>query len=275
MTADVDMTLQELWEAGRASWPDLSVPIDRFGGYVRARLPDAAGSAAELARLNLPDLYLACACACALPGALEAFDRLLMARVPSFVRQVDGAPEFADEVCQLLRQKLFVSAGAGPKIAHYSGRGTLLSWLRVVSLRTALNLREARHPGRDEELSASALGAVDAADLDLEYLRQHYREDFETAVRTALEALPARLRRVLRMQVAGLSTGEIGTMLQVHQTTVVRWLGTARESVRERARQLLRERLGLTTGEFDSIGRLLLSRLDISIESCLRDSSIE
>jgi RNA polymerase sigma-70 factor (ECF subfamily) len=94
-------------------------------------------------------------------------------------------------------------------------------------------------------------------------------------VRTALAELPARLRRVLRLQVAGLSTGQIGTMLQVHQTTVVRWLAAARESVRVRTRDLLRERLGLSSVELDSIGGLLLSRLDISIEACLRDSAIE
>jgi RNA polymerase sigma-70 factor len=167
MRSNTPMMLEGLWETARANWPNLSVPIEALDAYVRARVSADDEFAAALSRLNIPDLYLACACVSGVTGAIETFERMLMVRVPAFVRQVDKSSEFADEVCQLLRQKLFLASGNGPKIAQYSGQGTLLSWLRVAAVRTALNLREARHPERDEALDAATL-AVAAQDVHLE-----------------------------------------------------------------------------------------------------------
>jgi RNA polymerase sigma-70 factor (ECF subfamily) len=269
---ELEQSLQDAWETGRAAWPDVVVEPQLFAKHLLSRIPDDAAPAV-VASLNCADLYLACACANRTPGALETFDRTLMARVPDFIRRIDPSPEFADEVRQTLFEKLFVTSETGAKIVGYNGEAPLLSWLRVVALRAALNLASMRHPERNAPLDDTALAALETEGPELEYLKRQYRDEFQAAVRAALGDLSTQQRRVLRMHLsARLSTPQIGALLRVHHTTVVRWLASAREAIRTTVRQRLREQLGLDSEEFESITGVLLSRLDVSIESCLRES---
>src|SRR5438876_233997 len=132
--------LSELYEVGRSAWPDLSLDRATFERFLEERV--ALGVAPEKTRAQAADLYLACACAHGAAGAVERFDRAHLAGLAAVVARVDPSPAFTDEVRQRLRTKLFVAeAGAIPKIAEYTGRGPLLSWVRVAALRTALNLK--------------------------------------------------------------------------------------------------------------------------------------
>jgi RNA polymerase sigma-70 factor len=244
-----------------------------FVAYVRERLAPDATSAAGV---KVADLYLACACAQRSRGALERFGRVLMARVPGFVRRIDDAPAFADEVCQTLWEKLFVTSETGPKIASYDGEASLLAWLHVVAVRAAINLAAARQPDRFYALDGAAATALQDHDPELDFLKAQYRDQFQAAVQAALGELSAQHRRVLRMHLsAGLSTPQIGAILRVHHTTVVRWLAAAREEIRTKVRARLHAQLGLDSAELDSISGLLLSRLDLSIDACLRESRAE
>jgi RNA polymerase sigma-70 factor len=272
---DLEARLSDLWQAGQAAWPELVVPSERFAAFVRARLTgDGADDvAAALSALSVPDLFLACACVEGVPGAIATFDRVLMTRVPAWVKRLEPSPAFADEVCQRLREKLFVPAEGPPKIVLYSGRASLLSWLRVVALRTALNLLDMHNPDRNRALDEEALATPTGDDPELDLLKRQYRDQFEAAVQAALAGLPQEQRRALRFHLlGGLSTTQIGVLLKVHQTTVARWLAAARRQVRAETQRQLRAQLGLHSGEFESIAGLLLSRLDVSIETVLRDS---
>src|SRR5262245_8643083 len=73
---DLEACLRAMTEQGRSAWHSLGVPPELFAAYVAERLPpgqdtDVAGA---LRALHAADLYLACACAHGLPGAVKAAD---------------------------------------------------------------------------------------------------------------------------------------------------------------------------------------------------------
>src|SRR5262249_23530321 len=138
---------RRLWSLvaeGRAAWPDLTVAArDLVALVARHMTPDVAE--AGLDGLRPADLYLACACAHGVPGAVAAFDRDYMKEVDvALARMRIGPPRLAD-VKQLVRQRLFVGGGtagtptSAGKISEYGGRGDLRRWVRSVAVRTCLN----------------------------------------------------------------------------------------------------------------------------------------
>jgi RNA polymerase sigma-70 factor (ECF subfamily) len=271
METEIEERLRDVYAAASAAWPRVDVPRERFIAYARERL-----SLAEPRALDGPDLYLACGCWLGLPSALAELERVYLARVSQLVRPYDPSPAFADEVCQTLRERLLVGAGADARIASYSGRGSLLSWLRVAAVRIALNLLEARHPERNLTLSHVELEAMPGADPELEAIKSQYREAFQAAVTQALSALPLAQRRALRLHLVGeMTTTQIGALMQVHHSTVVRWLAAARAAVRKSALAALQRELGASAAELESLAGLVLSRLDVSLRTCLGDGSAD
>jgi len=105
------------------------------------------------AELHAGDLYLACACLHGVPDALAALEREHFARIREFAASVDSSPEFVKELSQRLRAKLLVADGTDPpRIASYSGRGSLGGWIRVAAVRLARDIArsERAHARRDE-----------------------------------------------------------------------------------------------------------------------------
>ena len=271
VNTESEQRLRDLYAAASAAWPELDVPEERFVAYARARLASAGARTQHAA-----DLYLACGCWLGLPSALAALERVHLARVPELVRSYDPSPAFADEVCQALRERLLVGGTEDARIARYTGRGPLFSWLRVTAVRLALNLLEARHPERNLALSRAELEAMPDADPELESIKSEYRAAFEAAVTRALTELPLEQRRALRLHLVGeMTTTQIGALMRVHHSTVVRWLAAARATVRKRALAALRQELGASALEVESLAGLLLSRLDVSLQSCLGETSAE
>jgi RNA polymerase sigma-70 factor (ECF subfamily) len=267
MDADVASSVEVLWKAARATWPGVELSLASFAAYCSARVDEHGCGSVGLAPLNTADLYLACACLEGAPGAVEVFDQAFLASVPRTVARIDSSPGFADEVCQRLREKMFVGVGRPGKLADYSGRGPLAAWVRVAALRTALNLQESNGRAHLELADEIAFAAPNTPDPEMEYLRNRYRPAFLAAVRAALEALPEDRRRVLRLHVVGrLSTTQIGAMLGVNQSTVVRWLASARKAVRADTYKRLMATLGLGAAELHSLVGVLLSRLDFSLD---------
>jgi RNA polymerase sigma-70 factor (ECF subfamily) len=71
----------------------------------------------------------------------------------------------------------------------------------------------------------------------------------------------------------GLNLDQIGAVHRVHRATVARWIAAARESLLERTRKGLEEKLQLQGSEFESLMGLVRSQLDLSIHSFLKKSS--
>src|SRR5579862_8665143 len=159
---------RRLFDEGARAWPTVALDVEVFVAYL-GRLAQRTGSG--LPPLDRgPDLYLACACVERVPGALEAFDRTHLAQVGTYLTRYRPAPELVDDVRQEVRDKLYVGRdGAAPRIAEYDGRGALASWVRVVALRAAIDLRR----GSSDVTPASRERADPApADPETGYLKQ-------------------------------------------------------------------------------------------------------
>jgi RNA polymerase sigma-70 factor (ECF subfamily) len=109
------------------------------------------------------------------------------------------------------------------------------------------------------------------SDVELEYLKTRYQSEFKRAVEDALGSLDAKQLNILRFHyVDGLSIDRIGLLLQVHRATAARWIRAAADAVQTEVRRLLRERLGLSAGEIDSLAGLIQSQLHVSISRLLK-----
>jgi RNA polymerase sigma-70 factor (ECF subfamily) len=256
--------LSDPFRAGQQAWPTIVLDEDRF-----RRALDAAGGATG----HAADLYLACAAALGVPEAVAAFDREYIARVPQFVAHMNLQEHALDELGQRLREWLLLPRGDRPaKLTEYGGRGSLLSWLRVVAVRAAVDqLRgEQRHAADplDRELPFLGIGGDEP---ELQLLRTRYRPRFREALEAAASTLTPRERNVLRMSlVDGLTFEQIAPLFRVTKSTVHRWLGEAQRRLLREVRRFFRDQVGLSASELDSVARLLQSQVDFSLPSLLR-----
>jgi RNA polymerase sigma-70 factor (ECF subfamily) len=257
-----DETLAQAVAAVHAAWPGVPLSDEAFVRYLAERLPEGR----KLADVNPEELYLACACAAAVPQALAAFERLYLARVDVHLARIDASPAFAEEVRQVVRERLFV--GTSPKIIEYSGRGALGAWLRVVAVRTALDLRRGAGPQTEEADEARALTST--PDPEMDYIKLRYKEDFSAAVRDALAALDGKARTLLRLHyVEGMRIERIAVAYDVHRATAHRWVMAAREALADGAKKRLEERLALGKDELASLAAVMQSQLEVSLGGLL------
>ena len=264
-TTDLELKLEALLGRARADFPRLVVGDDAFLRFVAER---ASG---PLDELPAGELLLACASASGQAAALEALEERYFARLAPSIARVDASPAFADEVRQVLREKLFVAVGgAAPRHASFTGQGPLLSWLRAAAVRTALNLKR---PGRREESAEDeALEVLPLAgpDPELALMREHHRPVFQAAFRGALAELSARERTLIKLQTLdGLSLERIGAIYGVNKSTVSRWSARALELLVDGTRRRVSEQLSLDTGELESLLRLVRSGLELSVSALL------
>jgi RNA polymerase sigma-70 factor (ECF subfamily) len=247
----------------------VQVDAGTFAQYVAARLPPPA-SPADLTALHADDLYLACACASGVPGALEAFDRrFLGGDLDRALARITSAAPVVEEVRQQLRVKLFVGEAGPGKIIDYTGRGPLAGWVRVAAVRTALNLVTRQAP--DTPASSEEEPLLGVADPETEYLKTQHRAEFEQAFRAALSTLSVEQRQLLRLHyVDGLTLAQIGRLRQVHESTISRKLLGARDQLLTETRRALSAELHLGQAEVDSLMGRVMSRADVTLSTLFR-----
>jgi RNA polymerase sigma-70 factor, ECF subfamily len=265
---ELEALLERLVAEGRAAWPDVALDSSSFVRHLGRHLPE---DPEQLSRLHVTDLFLACACLHGNPTALAHFDRRFLSRIRTYLARLDSSQQLADEVRQLLSEKLFVTTSGTPKIAEYSGSGSLEGWVRVAAIRTGQNLIRASKP--NVPLSDNdALALHDRAPSpELDYLRSRYTTEFSQALREALAEQPPKERNLLSLYfVDGLPSAAIGKLFGVHGATVRRWIEQTREKVLEATHKRLREQLKLAPAELESLMVLLQSQLDLTISHCLR-----
>jgi len=253
--------IRAIVDAGRKAWPALEVAEEALAFHLARVREDPADVIAG-------DVYLACACACGVPGALEAFERTYLPEMQSALARLRARDDISVEVLQRVRIKLFVADA--PKIASYSGRGPLGAWLRVLVVHEFVSLQ--RQVGRRLEDEADALLGEVAASDDHEraMVRAHFGPQFKEAFQEALDKLDARERNVLRLHLLdGLSVEQIGVAYGVHRVSVSRWLSAAREALFRATRDALCARLKMTPTELESIIRVCMSHLDVSLDRVL------
>src|SRR3954470_11860659 len=100
--SDLEEALQALWVRGRAGHPELDIGDTTFAAHL------AACGAAIAPGTQAEDLYLVCA---GLGGAAAAIAKLRRIHRPvlaSYLRRIDGSPDFVDEVEQQVWHALLI-----------------------------------------------------------------------------------------------------------------------------------------------------------------------
>ena len=276
--AAVDAALERLRSVARTTHPTVVLDEETFLDFVVERLepqPSMEELLAQLAKLDIADLYLACGC---LHGDDEA-GRVFAERLrPTLERVLGGLGRPASEAGELqgtLFAHLFGGREDGvAKIEHYRGEGALRSWVKVVAVRMLLNrLRDEGRLVGEEQLLEQAL---DTDPADVRYMKALYRDEFKRAFQQALRSLSARDRTLLRFQLLdGMSSSEIAQFYRVHRATVHRWQQQIQQTLLERTRACLRDQLAIGPAEVDSIVRLIQSNWQVSLTAALRAGSMQ
>jgi RNA polymerase sigma-70 factor (ECF subfamily) len=270
-----EATLNELARVGQSAHPRVALDVARFVAHVRRHL--GADEAASLAAItpHAADLFLACACAAGVPAAIDELERVHIRRVPDFIARVDSSRTFADEVMQLLRERLLLRDGdRPPRIADYSGAGALDAWLRVASVRTAHNLKRSTNAARDRvRRQPSDPPPAPDATPEIAYLKARYGREMGDAFGAVLAKLAVKDKSLLMMHfVDGQSTTAIAAVHRVHPATVRRWIEQLRNAILTEAKRDLRARIGPDDANMTSLMELVGSQLDLSLSRLLRDS---
>jgi RNA polymerase sigma-70 factor (ECF subfamily) len=247
------------------AWPELPATAVALIPWAAARIgaphPAAIGSAPAA------DLHLSCACAAGDRRAHRLFDALLDSIRPALAG-LGASRDEIDEVLQRLRVQLLV--GVSPGIADYNGAGELRAWVRVIGVREMVRLL--RGLNRAQKLDDVRMIDSLIPDIDIEngLLKEEARAAFRAAFAEAVAGLPARDRLVLRQHaVDDLGIDQIGALHGVHRATAARWITQAKSDLGAATERALEHRLHISTEEVRALLRLIMSRLDASVQRLL------
>ncbi|HEY0251929.1 MAG TPA: sigma factor-like helix-turn-helix DNA-binding protein [Kofleriaceae bacterium] len=256
---------EDAFDTARAAWPGVALERAVFEAGLASR-----ASATET--LHTTDIYLALACGAGDAAAVSAFDRHCGETIRGATAAAGANATERDDLAQVIRERLLVPpANGGPvKILSYSGKGALVSWVRVVATREAARMLPIarREPVLREDDLAFLVAPDDSPELG--YLKRLYRAEFKQAFQAAVEALPARDRLVLRQSVLdGLGIDALAKLHGVHRATCARWLEAARTEIQVTTQKLLIDKLDLSRDELASVIRLISSHLEVSLTRVL------
>lgn len=258
--------IQGWFVAGRTRWPEVQISIDAFVGWIETHLAGSGDVVSD--ELWGDELYLTAACIAGDPPALRKLDELLGAEVER-IRPRRRDADAAAELHQVLRNKLLV---APEKLREYGGKSSFRRWLKMVALRTHLDLMRsiARQPTvltADGELGDLA-GTDDSPELH--YLKAHYRDAVRRAFANAARELPPDQRILVRQHhLAGITLDQLAAVYGIHRVTVARRLSAAREALGALARGRLAAEIQVPPDELDHILGLVISQLDVSMHRLL------
>src|SRR4051812_30570365 len=245
MTALSRPGLLAAFEAGRARWPDIALPLVNFSARI-----EAIEVADDDLSLRGPELFLAAACAAGDRAALRHFEATFIAGIDGRVARFKLPPDKLDELRQKVRTKLLL--GPSPGIRRYRGRAPLGAWLHVTAVRLAIDIAAAPPaPGIDVDLW-DLVGTEQTPEL--EAARKQYHDRFRAALEDSFNTLSAREKTILRLHVVdGLNIDAIGTIYGVHRATVARWIVGIRTRVYDRLKKDFAARWNSSSSELRSI----------------------
>ncbi|HVE82791.1 MAG TPA: sigma-70 family RNA polymerase sigma factor [Myxococcales bacterium] len=269
---ELETVLSGFLADGRRGWPGVALADDDFLAHLARLLNGDPASAAELPALRGADLFLAGACARGDSKAIRALEEAYFGEVDQAMARARPPGVQADDVKQLLREKLFVAReGEVPKVAEYSGRGELRRWVRATVTRTVLNLAS-RGP-KEAAVEDDVLSELPGGDLDpeLEHLKQLYRAEFKAVFPEALATLAADERTLLRQRyVDGLTIDQLDSVYGQHRSTVARRLAKAETSLMRAVRERLMDKLKINQRELSSLVRLIRSQIEVSLKQAFK-----
>jgi RNA polymerase sigma-70 factor (ECF subfamily) len=273
--ARLDAALDAATAEAGASW----LSRDELAAELGRRLGADPGPAEPWWRhLNPPDLHLAAGCARGVAAAIEklesVYGRELRSVAGRFARQ--GVVS-ADDLLQLLRNRLFLGSPEPtdpPRIASYTGQGSLRNWLRVTATRAFIDAVRSADARNDLPIADELVAMLpdSGADPELELLKRQNLAHFKHAFAEAVAALDSSDRVVLRQHlVEHLSIDQIGALYHMHRATAARRVVKAKDALLAATRAAMAQRMGLGPDDLASVLALIASRMEASVERLLRD----
>ena len=259
--------VERLLSEASARRPGIHVDATTFGAALAAHVKTESASDVYAA-----DLLVAIGCLGNDPLALQIFEAEYVTDSRRALARLRLDPPTIEEIVQQVRAKILVGNGSGPRLTSYSARGPLAGWVRAIAVHEAMSARRAElRRGPHDGPSAIERMQIDA-EPELAQLRAMYAVPFKAAFAEVLTGLAPRDRNVLRLvYVDGLTADQVGLAYGVHRVSVARWLQQIRASLFSRTKQLLSERLRLSPSEFESVTRMCLSQIDVSLDRILVD----
>jgi len=270
--AALELQLVALCARGHAAYPAIALEDAVFAAHL-GRCGAAVGAPAS--EIHAEDLFLCCAGLLGDEGAVRTLRASARPVLVGYLHRIDPSPSFIDEVEQRVWDSALVgSVDAPAKLTTYAGKGPLAGWLGIVAQRIGLTIRRQEASEQRAVKGAGSEADLVASDPELSFIKGHLRGPFRRAIAQALESLDDRERMVYRMHIVdGLSLERIGKSYGVAQSTVSRWMATARDSIAAEAQRLLREELHASADDYESMSRLLVSQLDLSVSRLFRKPS--
>jgi RNA polymerase sigma-70 factor (ECF subfamily) len=255
----------EAFEAGRARWPDVRLPLEDFA----QRLEAADVESGDLSCRGA-DLYLAAACAAGDRAAIRHFDTMFVSTVDGRVARFGLSADKMDDLRQKIRTKLLM--GPSPGIGGYRGRAPLGAWVHVTAVRVAVDLAS---PGYAPSLNVDLMELVaPEQNPEIETARRLYEERFRMALEEIFQELPTREKTILRLHVVdGLNIDAIGAIYRVHRATAARWLVGIRAKVYDRLKKDFAMRWKASSSDLRSLVSLLRDHIHITATRVLGSAS--
>jgi RNA polymerase sigma-70 factor len=251
------------YKRGQDQWPTIKgLTLDAFRAFVDGAVVDPPASD-ELAG----DLYLAAAAAGGSDDAVRVFDSRVLSELPRWLARLRLSGDVVEEVRQHLRAKLLV--GPSPKLAQYRASGRLAAWVRMVAVRTALDMCDA-DPAMVGRLQTGEEPLLNALDQEQRLIRNKYGGLVEEALRDAVKQLAKRERNLLRFHfVAGMTYEAIARTYHVNRSTAVRWISAICDDLENAVRVRLWDELGISPTEVLSLWHAVRSDVQVSISRLL------
>jgi RNA polymerase sigma-70 factor, ECF subfamily len=259
--------LEALYARACSEHPKVSLPRGAFEeAWTRAGVVNPARAA---------DVLIAEAISRRDSAALSWLQLQVQQAVLGLGRKVSGhlRAEVESEVLQV------VAVGAPerpPRIQTYAARGPLRGWLHVLVARTA----QARAERPTERLSNDEIERAVLEDLDraqqspeLDAFKSRFRGMLAPALRAASRRIDGRARTLIAMHyLDSVTLEEIARAYEVHRATAARWLADAREAFLDATRDELAVIARVPRAEIDSMVRLILSQLDVSLRQVIAEA---
>lgn len=265
------MTDDDQLARGRRAWPGIELSAEQLATYMKERTPSGAGTPG---RELHADLYLACACSLGIAAAREALERSIMGDVPKAIRRVSSESAFVDDVAADLRLALLTGVEGKPSmLERYQGKGPLRSFVMVLAMRRAIDLKRRQ---KEFATSPSGLHALAAANPSTAHVgSSELSEAFLVALKEKLATLPTRERNILRLHIVdGIPAEAIARMYGVHRATATRWIADIKRAVFDETRAALQARFNVSPATFESFARDAALGLDASLSTFLGGRSL-
>lgn len=266
--------LQEVLSDAQKRWPDFDLSEEYFIAYLAQRLSGKRSPLEEIENTHTADVYLCAACLQGDRAAQQALMELAAKLVKSSLLNFGTTEISADEVQQQVLERLTApGVEHKPRLALYNGSSRLVSWLKIIVVRTILDMKKSLQcAGKHDDGLLMALMSND--NQELAYFKSLYKAEFKKAFHQALSKLSDQEKNLLCYQLLdGLTLEKISEILHVNRSTICRRLQQVRDKLQVHTRRAMMEHLQIDGDEFESILGLIASRLDASFCGILKEDS--